>query len=85
MSVIEEVGGVRRSQLLQTGSSTLRLRLAPADDADTERLWREVTAALRSFLNVQGLAQVEIIRADEPPEQSGRSRKFRQVIMATGR
>jgi phenylacetate-coenzyme A ligase PaaK-like adenylate-forming protein len=82
-SVVEEVPGIHRCQLLQTGPSTLRLRLAPTEGADIERLWRAATGALRSFLNGQGLAQVEIIRADEAPEQSGGSGKFRQVVRAT--
>lgn len=84
-SIMEEVPGVHRCQLLQTGPSTLRLRLAPAERADVERLWCEVVAALRSFLNGQGLGQVDIVCAEEAPEQSGTSGKFRQVIGATGR
>lgn len=81
---MEEVPGVHRAQLLQTGPSTLRLRLAPAEGVEIERLWREVVVALRSYLNGQGLGQVDIVRAEEAPEQSGTSGKFRQVIRATG-
>lgn len=81
-SVIDEVPGVRRIQVLQTGPATLRLRLAPKEDADPGRVWPEVLGIRQSFLNAQGLAKVEIVRADEPPEPSGRSSKFRQVIAA---
>lgn len=84
-SVIDEVPGGRHSQVAQTGSSTLRLRLEPREDADIEPVWHAVTKAPRSFLIAQGLAGVDIIRADEPPEQNGRSGKFRQVIAAPGR
>jgi phenylacetate-coenzyme A ligase PaaK-like adenylate-forming protein len=83
-SVLDGVPGLHRSQLVQTGPSTVHLRLAATAGSDIEGLWHQVTADLRSFLVAQGLAEVEIVRAEEPPEQSGRSGKFRQVIRATG-
>lgn len=83
-SVIDEAPGVHRSQLVQTGPSTIRLRLEAAEGSDVERVWRDVTVELHAFLVAQGLANVEIVRAEEPPEQSGSSRKFRQVIRAMG-
>lgn len=83
-SVADEVPGLHRSQFIQTGPGSLRVRLEPRPGADIEEIWRDVTARLRAFLTRQGLAQVEIIRADEPPEQSAGSGKFRQVMRAKG-
>ena len=85
VSVLDGVPGLHRSQLVQTGPSTVHLRLAATTESDIEGLWQRVTAELRTFLVAQGLAEVEIVRAEEPPEQSGRSGKFRQVIRATAR
>jgi phenylacetate-coenzyme A ligase PaaK-like adenylate-forming protein len=70
-SVMEEVPGVHHGQLLQTGPSTLRLRLVPAEGADVERLWCEVVGALRSFLNGQGLGQVDIAAPKKRRSKAG--------------
>jgi phenylacetate-coenzyme A ligase PaaK-like adenylate-forming protein len=79
-SILDEVQGIQRSQLVQTGPSTLRVRLALAEGVDADRIWRESKSALRLFLGGHGLGEVEIIRAEEAPEHSGRGGKFRQVI-----
>lgn len=81
-SVLDEVPDIQRSQLVQTGSSTLRVRLALAVGSDTNRNWQEATSALRLFLDGHGLGEVQIVRAEEAPEQSGRGGKFRKVIRA---
>ncbi len=81
-AVVEEASGVRRSQLIQTGPATIRLRLELGPSADVEMVWRDVIARLSAYLAGQRLANVEIVRASESPEQSARSGKFRQVIAA---
>ncbi|MGW8246790.1 MAG: phenylacetate--CoA ligase family protein [Acidiferrobacterales bacterium] len=79
-SVVDEVAGVRRSQFIQTGPTTIELRLDPEPGVDVEKLWRDLIAHLDAYLASLGLANVEIIRASELPEQSAHSGKFRQVI-----
>jgi phenylacetate-CoA ligase len=79
-SVVEEAPGVHRSQLIQVGPTTIHLRLDPEPGVDVETLWRNVVANLRTYLNAQGLSNVEVVRTNEAPEQSGKSGKFRQVI-----
>lgn len=79
-SVIEETPAVRRSQLIQTGPSTIRVRLEPKPGADAERVWLAVTTNLHAYLAGQGLGNVDLVRTCEPPEQSAMSGKFRQVI-----
>lgn len=78
--VVNETPGVLRSQLVQTGPAVIRLRLEPQPGADAEQVWRDVMASLNAYLVEQGLANVALVRASEPPEQSARSGKFRQVI-----
>ncbi len=79
-TVMEEAPGVRRSQLTQTGPTSLQLRLEPEEGVDIERLWREVMRNLAGYLAKLGLGNVEIVRVDEVPRRSARSGKFRQVI-----
>lgn len=78
--VLDETPGVHRVQLLQVGPTTVRLRLEPQPGTDAEQVWREVTANLTACLTRQGLANVDVVRASEPPERSARSGKFRHII-----
>lgn len=80
-TVIEETPGIHRSQLIQTGPDTIRLRLDIKDGADSETVWKEATERLKAYLVTQRLANVALLRASEPPEQSARFGKFRQVLV----
>lgn len=53
--------------------------------ADIEAVSREVIAKLASFFATQGLGNVELVRAAEPPEQSPGGGKFRHVIARSAR
>ncbi len=81
-TIVDETPGVRRSQLIQTGPATIRLRLDLEVGLDIESVWRAAEANLNAYLNEQSLSNVDVVRASEPPEQSPRSGKFRQVIAA---
>jgi len=83
-SVVDETAGVLRSQLLQTGPASLRLRLDLAPDAPADGVWDAACSSLAGYLADQGLAGVEVVRAAEPPEVSATSGKFRQVLSAPG-
>ncbi|MDZ4354525.1 MAG: phenylacetate--CoA ligase family protein [Arthrobacter sp.] len=79
-SVVNETPGLHRSQLVQTAPATLRLRLEPEPGADAAAAWQAASAKLREYLAGLELGNVDVVRAEEPPEQSGPSGKFRQVI-----
>lgn len=79
-TVVDETPGVHRSQLIQIEPATIRLRLEPEPGMDVEKVWRDATANLNAYLAGQGLANVNLVCASEPPEQNARSGKFRQVI-----
>jgi phenylacetate-coenzyme A ligase PaaK-like adenylate-forming protein len=81
-AALESAHGVRRGQIVQTGPSTVRLRLEPEPGSRTEEVWAAVLGNLHAYLADQGLANVTLVRADEPPVQSPTSGKFRQVIAA---
>lgn len=79
-SVLESTPGVHRSQLIQTGPDTLRLRLQVRPGADSESTWQQTTARLRDYLDQQGLPAVHPQRDADPPDPSARSGKFHQII-----
>ncbi|MGY3317881.1 phenylacetate--CoA ligase family protein [Arthrobacter sp. TE12232] len=79
-SVVDETPGLHRSQLVQTGPTTIRLRLEPEPGADAGVVWRAASARLSEYLAGLELGNVDVVRAAEPLEQSGTSGKFRQVI-----
>lgn len=80
-TVVEQTPGVHRSQLIQTGPARLRLRLELRSGSQEETTWRDALARLHAYLAGQRLANVELIRACEPPARRGRFGKFRQVIV----
>jgi len=84
-AVVEETPGVHRSQLVQTGPATIRLRLEVKGGFDGENVWRDAIANLKTYLSEQGLANIELVRASEAPQQSARFGKFRQVIALPAR
>ena len=83
-SPIDGAPGVHRYQLVQTGPAALRVRLQPEPGVAADAVWQDVAAKLAGFLAGQGLANVELVRAQEPPDQGGPSGKFHQVIALKG-
>jgi phenylacetate-coenzyme A ligase PaaK-like adenylate-forming protein len=79
-TVVDETPGVHRSQLIQAGPTTIRIRLNLRAGMDVEKTWSDAMAKLSAYLVEQDLGNVEVIRAKEPPQQKARFGKFRQVI-----
>jgi phenylacetate-CoA ligase len=77
---VDDAPGVHRCQLVQSGPATLRVRLLLEPGAAGDAVWQDVAAKLAGFLAAQGLANVELVRAEEAPDQTGASGKFHQVI-----
>jgi phenylacetate-coenzyme A ligase PaaK-like adenylate-forming protein len=81
-SVIKETPGVHRFQVLQTGLSAMRIRLetkSAATNGAANGVWEALQPRVSEFLKRQGLANVSVERATEPPERDPRSGKFRHV------
>jgi phenylacetate-coenzyme A ligase PaaK-like adenylate-forming protein len=81
-TVVEENPGVHRFQLVQTGRSTLRLRLEATSGTDPSSLRREVETALLAFLATHGVTGVGVEHDTEPPRPETRSGKLRHVWSA---
>jgi phenylacetate-coenzyme A ligase PaaK-like adenylate-forming protein len=78
-TVVEVVPGIERFQLIQTTPMTLQIRLEANPEADDAQVWRLVEERLRAYLDSQGLSSVTIKQANEPPQSSVVSAKFRHV------
>ena len=80
---LDEIPGIELSQIVQTGPTTLRLRLRPAGGADPDRVWQAAHGAITHLLAEHGLGHVTVERAEEPPEQSPGG-KYRTVVPLSG-
>jgi len=78
--ILATVSGAPRLQLVQTTPASLRLRVAPGAGVDAARTQAEAIAKVRAYLVAQGLPDVELVGAPEPPEPSARSGKLRQIV-----
>ena len=78
-SVIKETPGVLRFQAIQTAPDTLKIRLEAKHTEDSEAVWKRVYVNARDYLTQQGLGNVSIVRAEEPPMRDPKSGKFRNV------
>ncbi|HZD54893.1 MAG TPA: hypothetical protein VE080_01440 [Candidatus Aquicultoraceae bacterium] len=78
-TVVEEAPGVGSYQLIQTGPSRLRLRLAEATGYDRSRTAAGVSERLHRFLASQGLEEVVVEVTEERPVRDSGGGKLRQI------
>lgn len=77
-TVADRTPGLQMFQIVQTGPTSLRVRLQTRG-ADSDRVWETVQAGIKRLLAEHGLDHVAVERAEESPEQS-KGGKFRQVL-----
>lgn len=80
-SVLKETPGVLRFQAIQTSPCDLKIRLEAKHAEEDMVVWQRVYANARDYLGEQGLENVRMIRASEPPMRDPKSGKFRNVWM----
>ncbi|MBL8061837.1 MAG: phenylacetate--CoA ligase family protein [Anaerolineales bacterium] len=78
-SVVKETPGVLRFQAIQTSPDELKIRLEAKHAEDNGSVWKRVYVNARDYLTQQGLDNVSILRAEEPPMRDPKSGKFRNV------
>ncbi|MBX0298270.1 phenylacetate--CoA ligase family protein [Haloarcula nitratireducens] len=78
-SVVEEIPGVRRTQIIRTAPTTLQVRFSVVPDATEDEVWRQIEQELQTFLQGHGTGHVTVEAASEPPQRETRSGKFRHV------
>ena len=68
-----------RFQAIQTAPDALKIRLEAKHADECETVWQRVYVNARDYLTQQGLANVTILHAEEPPMRDPKSGKFRNV------
>lgn len=79
LTVAEETPGVYSCQIIQTEPLKLKVRLAMKETREEQIVWEALQARLMTFLAEQGVANVTIVKAPEPPQLHPKSGKFQQV------
>lgn len=79
-SVVEQVPGVTRYQIIQTAPENIKVRLEVEPGADRAAIWVKMEAELSEFFRAQGAAPVQALLADEEPQVNPVSGKFRHVF-----
>ena len=80
-SVVKETPCVLKFQAIQTSPQDLKIRLEPKHPEECDSVWRRVYVNACDYLGKQGLDNVKVIRAEEPPMRDPRSGKFRNIWM----
>jgi phenylacetate-coenzyme A ligase PaaK-like adenylate-forming protein len=83
-SVIKETPGVLRFQAIQTAPVAIKIRFDAKIAEDDAPTWERVNANARAYFTSQGLGNVKISRAPEPPLRDPKSGKFRNVWRENG-
>jgi phenylacetate-coenzyme A ligase PaaK-like adenylate-forming protein len=78
-SVVEDVPGVHRTQIIRTAPTTLQVRFDVTPDATEEEVWKHIEREFQSFLRTHGISRITVEAASEPPQREERSGKFRHV------
>ena len=78
-SVLKETPGVLKFQAIQTAPDVLKIRLEAKHAEECEQVWKQVYSNAFDYLHKQGLENVQILRAEEPPMRDPKSGKFRNV------
>lgn len=84
-TVLEDVAGIHRFQLVQDGPDRLLLRLADRESAARRCAWVAAVRALTDYLTQHSLGHVRIALDEHDPAPDPVSGKLRKVIVAAGR
>lgn len=78
-SIAEETPGVYSCQIIQTEPLKLKVRLAVKEIGSEQSVWEALLKRLQAYLVEQGVSDVTIVQAPEPPQLHPKSGKFQQV------
>ena len=78
-SVLKETPGVLKFQAIQMTRDELKIRLEAKHTEECEEVWKRVYVNAKDYLDKQGLDNVRVIRATEPPLRDPKSGKFRNI------
>ncbi len=78
-SIAEETPGVYSCQIIQIEPLKLKVRLAVKEIGTEQSVWEALQKRLAAYLTEQGISDVTIVKAPEPPQLHPKSGKFQQV------
>jgi phenylacetate-coenzyme A ligase PaaK-like adenylate-forming protein len=78
-TAIDRLPSVERFQIVQERPAALRIRITARAGHPTDEVWSAVERSVAGVLSANGVVNVQIIRAPEPPEHVP-GRKFRSVV-----
>jgi phenylacetate-CoA ligase len=78
-TIVEETTGVYSCQIIQTEPLKLKVRLTVKESGTEQTVWAAVKERLEIYLAEQGVSNVVIEKAPEPPQLHPKSGKFQQV------
>ncbi len=78
-SIAEETPGVYSCQIIQIEPLKLKVRLAVTEIGSEEPVWEALKERLEAYLTEQGVSNVTLVKAPEPPQLHPKSGKFQQV------
>jgi phenylacetate-coenzyme A ligase PaaK-like adenylate-forming protein len=80
-TVVEEAAGANRFQIAQVGPARLALRFEKAPGARLGKVRARAAGALKSWLALQSLPNVELVMDPAPPRIDQPSGKLRSVVV----
>ncbi|MFK9119547.1 phenylacetate--CoA ligase family protein [Peribacillus frigoritolerans] len=78
-TIVEEIAGVRRFQLIQTAPDQITVRLEMDEGNPREQVWVNVRGALFEYFETQNLTNISIEKSDELPQRHPKSGKYQHV------
>ena len=78
-SIAEETPGVYSCQIIQTEPLKLKVRFAVTEIGTEQSVWEALQKRLGANLTEQGVSNVTLVKAPEPPQLHPKSGKFQQV------
>jgi len=78
-SIAEETPGVYSCQIIQTEPLKLKVRVAVKEIGSEQSVWEALKERLEIYLAEQGITNVVLEKAPEPPQLHPKSGKFQQV------
>lgn len=79
-ATLKELHELRRFQVIAHKENKIELRLEPLDGIDKIQVFEKSKDALKAFLKIHGVMNVEISLSDEQPRQHDKSGKFKHII-----
>ncbi|MFJ6414531.1 phenylacetate--CoA ligase family protein (plasmid) [Metabacillus halosaccharovorans] len=80
-TIVEEIPGVRRFQLIQTAPDKLTVRLEVNEGNPRDQIWENVREALLDYFATQGLTNLSIEKSEELPQRHLKSGKYQHVLI----